>query len=234
METGSTNDDMKVLAAAGASEGSWLRAERQTGGRGRSGRNWVSPAGNLHASTLVRLRPRDPSAPTLALVAGVALYDAVSPFLDHRGGSGDDVRLKWPNDLLVGPRKLAGILLERIDDAVVIGIGVNLAHHPEEVDRPATSLAAEGSLVPPAAAFLQDLARSFAARLATWREHDLPAIRAAWLAAAHPVGTSLATHGPGGEPVTGTFAGLEPGGACRLRLADGGVRLIHAGDVFLT
>lgn len=227
-ETGSTNDDLKQFAADGAPEGLWLRADRQTGGRGRSGRSWISPPGNLYASTLVRLRTDDPSAPTLALVAGVALHETVAPYFDE----GDGLALKWPNDLLVAGRKLAGILLERVDAAVVIGVGVNLAYHPEEQTRPATSLAAEGRLHPTADVFVVDLATSFAATLARWRE-SLAEIRTAWLAAAHPVGTQLATHGASGEPLTGTFDGLDPAGACRLRLADGSVRLIHAGDVFL-
>jgi len=225
---------MRQLATDGAPEGLWLRAERQTGGRGRSGRMWVSPPGNLHASTLVRLRATDPPAPTLALVAGVALYEAVQPFFRHPDlRNADALQLKWPNDLLVGPRKLAGILLERVEAAVVIGIGVNLFHHPEDQPRPATSLAAEGCRTPPADAFLTDFARGFDATLASWREHGLANIRAAWLAVAHPLGTSLITHGPDGETLTGTFDGLGPDGACRLRLADGAVRLIHAGDVFL-
>lgn len=245
---------MRQLATDGAPEGLWLRAERQTGGRGRSGRMWISPPGNLHASTLVRLRDTDPPAPTLALVAGVALYQAVQPFFRHPGENrdpgtpdhpeiiaafdpdlrgADRLQLKWPNDLLVGARKLAGILLERVEAAVVIGIGVNLAHHPEDQVRPATSLAAEGLLGPPADAFLTDLARGFEVTLSSWRERGLANIRAAWLDAAHPLGTSLVTHGPDGETLTGTFDGLDPDGACRLRLADGAVRLIHAGDVFL-
>lgn len=220
---------MKELAADGAPEGLWLRADRQTGGRGRGGRNWASPAGNLYASTLVRLRDSDPPAPTLALVAGVALFDAVAPFFCGRDGA---LLLKWPNDLLVGQRKLAGILLERVNAAVVIGIGVNLAHHPDDQTRPATSLAAEGRLQPPVEAFMTDLAQGFATALAAWRD-GLVAIRAAWLAAAHPVGARLSTHGPAGEALAGAFDGLDPSGACRLRLADGSIRLIHAGDVFL-
>lgn len=240
---------MKQLAADGAPEGLWLRAERQTSGRGRSGRAWVSPPGNLHASTLVWLRADDPPAPTLALVAGVALYDAILPYFRHSCESGNsaahverkeleprmggnDLVVKWPNDLLAGTRKLAGILLERVEEAVVIGVGVNLAHHPEDQARPATSLAAEGRLHPPADAFMADLAQSFAAALATWRT-DLSTTRAAWLAAAHPTGARLATHDASGELLSGTFAGLDPTGACRLRLADGAIRLIHAGDVFL-
>src|SRR4051794_19317804 len=94
-ETGSTNDDLAALARAGAPEGVWLRADRQTGGKGRQGRAWVSPTGNLHASTLVRLRPGDPPAPSLALAAAVALHETVAAFAQHA-----PVRIKWPNDLV--------------------------------------------------------------------------------------------------------------------------------------
>jgi len=218
---------MKALAAAGASEGSWLRADRQTGGRGRSGRTWVSPPGNLYASTIVRLQAGDPPAPTLALVAGLALFEAVRPC------AGEGVRLKWPNDLHAGNRKLGGILLERGDDVVVVGIGLNLAHHPDDADRPATSLSGEGWPHPSADAMLANLAGHFFATLSTWRSEGLEVVRRAWIAAAHPIGTPLATHGPDGSALAGTFDGLDHDGACRLRLADGGVRLIHAGDVFL-
>src|SRR5690349_18502921 len=119
-ETGSTNDDVAALAASGAAEGLWLRAEQQSGGKGRQGRAWRSPPGNLYASTLVRLRSGDPPAPSLALVAAVALHDTATLFAPD-----GEIRIKWPNDLLVGPSKLAGILLERAGEAVVIGFGVN-------------------------------------------------------------------------------------------------------------
>src|SRR5687768_16834440 len=106
-ETGSTNDDLASLAREGAPEGSWLRAIRQSGGRGRQGRDWHSPPGNLHASTLVRLRPGDPPAPTLALVAAVALHEVASALVV----AGVEIEIKWPNDLLVAGAKLSGILL---------------------------------------------------------------------------------------------------------------------------
>ena len=216
-ETGSTNDDVAALAREGAVEGSWLRAERQTGGKGRQGRAWQSPPGNLYASTLVRLQPEDPPAPTLALVAAVALHEIVS-------GHAPDVRIKWPNDLLMGGAKLAGILLERQGDAVIVGFGVNLAHHPEGLDRPATSLDPPVDPDP----FLGRLVAAFAAWLRRWRDEGVGPIRAAWLAAALPLGTPLVTHDG-----AGTFDGLDESGALRLRLAGGAVRVIHAGDVFL-
>ena len=216
-ETGSTNDDVAALAREGAVEGSWLRAERQTGGKGRQGRAWQSPPGNLYASTLVRLQPEDPPAPTLALVAAVALHEIVS-------GHAPDVRIKWPNDLLMGGAKLAGILLERQGDAVIVGFGVNLAHHPEGLDRPATSLDPPVDPDP----FLGRLAAAFAAWLRRWRDEGVGPIRAAWLAAALPLGTPLVTHDG-----AGTFDGLDESGALRLLTVGGAVRVIHAGDVFL-
>lgn len=224
-ETGSTNADMLLLARQGAEEGLWLRAERQTAGRGRQGRAWTAPPGNLSASTIVRLRRGDPPAATLALVAAVALHEAVAVF-------GVAAQLKWPNDLLCDGAKLSGILLERSDDAVVIGIGVNLAYHPDLPDRPATSLAAHGTPVAPDA-FLEVLAEAFARWLARWRGEGLAAVRAAWLAAAHPVGTALTARMPDGSTHDGLFDGLDADGALILRLASGQRHVIHAADVFL-
>ena len=222
-ETGSTNDDVAALAAAGAAEGLWLRAERQSGGRGRQGRAWASPPGNLYASSLVRLRPGDPPPPSLALVAAVALQEVANGWAPSAG-----IRIKWPNDLLAGGAKLAGILLERAGDAVVIGFGANLAHHPKGLGRPVTSLAALGGAAPDVAIFAEQLAESFARYLALWRSAGVAAIRGAWLDRAHPPGTALTT--PEGE---GLFDGLDETGALRLRLPHGETRLIHAGDVFL-
>src|SRR3954471_15209659 len=183
-ETGSTNDDLAAFARAGAPEGSWLRADRQTGGKGRQGRAWVSPPGNLHASTLVRLRPGDPPAPSLALAAAVALHEAVGAFAPQA-----PVRIKWPNDLVADGAKLAGILLEREGEAVIAGFGVNLAHHPEDTPRPATSVAGLTGGAPEPEAFLETLAEAFARWLGRWRSEGVGPVRAAWLAAAHPIGS---------------------------------------------
>ena len=212
---------MAAFARQGEPEGTWLRAERQTGGKGRQGRAWVSPPGNLYASTLVRFQPADPPAPTLALVAAVALHEVVS-------AHAVDILIKWPNDLVASGAKLAGILLEREGDAVVIGFGVNLAAHPDLPDRPATSLAALTGAAPDPALFLGRLADAFDRWLRRWRSEGLDPVRGRWLEAAHPVGTPLST--AEGE---GLFDGLEESGSLRLRLGDGTVRLVHAGDIFL-
>jgi len=236
---------MLMLAWGGAGEGLWLRAERQTGGRGRQGRAWSSPEGNLYASTLVRLRPHDPQAATLALVTAVALEEVVSAYLfpgEGRGPAsgrphlGSGLRrgaiIKWPNDLLLDGAKLSGILLERANDAVVIGMGVNLAHHPTDLERPATSLAAHGA-APDPADFLETLATAFARWLGIWRVEGLAPIRARWLDRAHAPGTALTARLPDGNAIDGLFQGLDSEGALILRLADGSSRVIHAADVFL-
>lgn len=175
----------------------------------------------------MRHRPADPPAPTLALVAAVALHQLL---LAYVGAA--DLRVKWPNDLLLNGAKLSGILLEKAGDAVVIGFGVNLAWHPVGLDRLTTSLADAGHAAPDPAAFLPDLADAFAYWLARWRGEGLVPIRARWMEVAHPPGTPLVARLADGSSIEGLFDGLEEGGALRLRLADGSRHLMHAGDVF--
>jgi BirA family biotin operon repressor/biotin-[acetyl-CoA-carboxylase] ligase len=116
---------------------------------------------------------------------------------------------------------------------VVVGMGVNLAHHPEGFDRPVASLASLGVAAPDPATFLEALAEIFAAQLATWRSLGIATIRTRWLERAHPIGTALSVSQPDGTQVEGLFAGLDQDCALMLRLADGAIRAIHAGDVFL-
>lgn len=217
---------MIALAATGLEEGVWLRAERQTSGRGRQGRAWVSETGNLYASTLVHIRPSNPPAATLALVAAVALEEAVGAYI-----MGAAV-LKWPNDLLIDGAKLSGVLLERAGTAVVIGFGVNLAHHPADTDRTATSLAAYKVSVD-AADFIETLADAFGRWVERWRGEGVDVVRRRWVDRAHPIGAPLTARLPDGSAIDGLFDGLDPDGALILRLADGTRRVIHAGDVFL-
>lgn len=171
-------------------------------------------------STLVRLRPHDPVAGSLALVAAVALREAA--------GVGT---IKWPNDLMIDGAKVAGILLERADDAIVAGFGVNIAHAPRLPDRATTSLHSAGVRSSPAD-LLAALVERFATWLARWREPAVGAVADAWLAYAHPTGAALSVNLPDGTRVEGRFDGLAPDGALALRLASGERRIIHAGDVF--
>ena len=139
--------------------------------------------------------------------------------------------LKWPNDLLLGDAKLAGILLERSGDRVVAGFGVNLAGAPSISGRKTASLGSLASLAPKAFAPL--IAGSFSRVLAAWRNADPAAFASAWLARAHPIGTALEVHSGPGERLPGLFDGIEPDGAMRLRLTDGRIELVRAGDVSL-
>jgi BirA family biotin operon repressor/biotin-[acetyl-CoA-carboxylase] ligase len=213
-----------LIADAGAGEGDWLVALDQHAGRGRQGRAWVSAPGNFFGSTLVELRPGDPPAPSLSLAAGLALIEAIDGVLPAQ-----PVMLKWPNDVLLLGRKLAGILLERNADRVVVGFGVNLASAPSVADG---SVAAFDGKVSPEA-FAPVLAASFARLLELWRCSSPGLLAQAWLARAHPLGTQLTVHAGADETVSGTFDGIEPDGALRLRRADGVIETVRAGDVRL-
>lgn len=221
-QTGSTNADL--LADPTAIEGDWLVALRQSSGKGRQGRAWQSGEGNFAGSTLIALRPGNPPPATLALAAGLALIEAVDA-----AAPGRDLTLKWPNDLLQGGAKLAGILLEWAGDRVIAGFGVNLAAAPQIADRATAHL--DDSVTPHAFAPL--LAASLARLLAAWRSAEPTAFIAAWQHRAHPVGTPLTVHVAPGETLSGRFDGLASDGALRLRLDDGHIERVHAGDVTL-
>ena len=211
-----------MLADKSAIEGDWLVALSQEAGRGRQGREWVSRQGNFFGSTLVQLQSGDPPAPSLSLAAGLALIEAVDAAAPRQA-----LMLKWPNDLLLGGKKLAGILLERTADRIVVGFGVNLASAP---DLPKTA-SLNGAIEPKAFAPL--LAASFARLLGLWRTADEGALARAWLERAHPLGTSLTVHTGKDETISGTFAGIESDGALRLNVGGATVEIIRAGDVTL-
>lgn len=197
-------------------------ADRQVAGRGRLGRVWDDGLGNFMGTTVVPLRASDPSPLTLSLVAGVSLAHAVAAVAPDV-----DALLKWPNDLLIDGAKCAGILMERKDNAVVIGVGVNLANAPELPDRKTISLAGCGVKVD-RDHFAETLAVAMADGLWNWRQQGVGAIIADWLAQAHAVGTPLHLTE---QNISGQFDGLADDGALRLRRADGHIMLVHAGDV---
>lgn len=230
-ETGSTNADLlaAVTRLDRVGEGDWLVADRQTAGRGRQGRSWADGHGNFMGSTLVRLEPSDPPAASLALGAGLAVYEAVLPLLPNPA----PLQLKWPNDLTYDGAKLAGILLERAGDALVVGVGVNLAVAPVIIGRQTLALA---QLIPAPDRdhFARLIAACFASELTRWRQYGIDPLLHRWQAAAHPPGTPLTVTPPGEVRVAGVFEALTDEGAMRLRLPDGAIRTIHAGDVFFT
>ena len=213
-----------MLSDAGAVEGDWLVALDQEAGRGRQGRTWVSVPGNFYGSTLVWVRTGDPAPQTLSLAAGLALIEAADVAVPNQR-----LQLKWPNDLLLSGRKLAGTLLERSGDRIAVGFGVNLAAAPDLPDRQGASL--DGKIVPHAFAPL--LAASFSRLLHLWRENPPAMLAQAWLARAHSIGTALTVHSGTDATLSGTFDGIEPDGALRLRHDDGSIDIVRAGDVEL-
>jgi BirA family biotin operon repressor/biotin-[acetyl-CoA-carboxylase] ligase len=226
--TGSTNMDLLGRIARGEAipEGYWLVADRQSEGRGRQGRNWLDAAGNFMGSTVVNLLPGDPLPASLSFVAAIAAYEVV---VNHLAVP-QSLVIKWPNDLMIGGAKLSGILLERVGGSVVIGIGVNLAAAPDIADRETGHLSGAGSS-PSRDAFARDLAASFDRELDRWRQFGLDPLFARLLAASYPLGSVLTVHGADGTWVTGEFCGLESDGALRLRVSDGSMCTIHAGDI---
>ena len=233
----STNAEGLRQAMRGEDSGLWIWAGEQHSGRGRAGRTWISRPGSLYVSLV--LRPHVPLATALqlSLLAGVAAHDAV---LSLAAGSGvrAEVRLKWPNDILAGSAKLGGILLESAgtgrDEApvVVIGTGLNLGHAPEDLGRPAASLHDFGIAASGREAFAA-LAWTTAEWLARWNEGlGFETIRGAWQTRAQALGAPISVR-LGGDLLTGTFLGIDEGGALRLAVADGDERRVTAGDVTL-
>lgn len=208
-------------------EGLWLRAECQTGGKGRLGRTWHSPQGNLYCSTVVSCRDGDPAPSTLSFVTALAVSDAIAEHVDPK-----IVELKWPNDILVSGAKICGILLERSGDHVIVGTGINVAVAPPVADREVTSLHAEGASPElTAGAFLEQLSVAFGHWLAKWRTDGLLPVLQVWQVRAHPVGTKVTVDKNSSNPLTGSYQGLSDDGALRLRKPDGTLIEIHAGDV---
>lgn len=227
-ETASTNADLKQLVSQTTiDEGYWLRAEKQSGGVGRLGRKWESPVGNLYCSTIIGVRPGDPPPSSLAFVTGLAVYQVIGSYLPRT-----KVMLKWPNDILLDGAKVCGILLERVGDHVVAGIGVNISVAPVIAGRAVTRLNAHGAEVD-AADFLNRLTVTFAEFVASWRELGLHYILDQWQKAAHPLGSAIMTSDEQGQKLRGNFAGLAADGALRLSKADGTLIEIRSGDVDL-
>jgi BirA family biotin operon repressor/biotin-[acetyl-CoA-carboxylase] ligase len=226
-ELPSTSDLCIARADAGEAEGLAVLARRQTSGRGRSGRVWQAPDGNLNLSVLLRPTERDARPGPWSLIAALALHDALRP---HAGGA--LLTLKWPNDVLLAGGKLAGILIDSALGAdgrlawLVLGMGANLAAAPDLADRPTACLPAPAPTPETVAAAVLD-------GLTRWRSLHLArgfaAVREAWLARAHPVGTPLSVRA-GASLLAGHFAGLAEDGSILLRIGET-IRTIPAGEV---
>ena len=227
--TDSTNNVAVAAANAGEPEGLVVQALRQTAGKGRRGRSWDSPEGNLHFSVLLRPRCTPQQACHASFAASMAVFDAIATL---RGDEG--LQLKWPNDVLIDGKKISGILLETaavengLIEWLVIGIGINVAYHPEWTLYPTTSLAAEGYEFN-TDQVLRAVLRSLHPWYMTLQRDGFRPVRQAWLADAKrgPMTVKL----PDGQ-FEGSFAGIDETGALILMLADGAEKVIQAGDVF--
>ncbi len=226
--TGSTNDDAKALAQQGQFGPLWIAAAQQTKGRGRRGRSWQSPRGNLYASWLTQIQYPLSVAAQYSFVAALAVGEMARHYLTPEQAA--SLRFKWPNDVLIDGHKFCGILIESGYDHgqlwLVVGIGVNLVHAPDEAQFPATAL---GLDVAPRAA-LQTLAATFEQTANVW-DGDFANIRQAWLATAAGLGENIDVRLTE-ETLSGTFDGIDQNGVLILSLADGSKRMIEAGDVF--
>jgi len=234
----STNDKAKQLAIEGAPARAVVWAKSQTSGRGRRGRTWVSPPGNLFTSVLLRPQCAPVVAAQVSFVASLAIFDMVAKAL----GTADRIRCKWPNDVLVDGSKVSGILLESasgtsptgtsVIDWLVLGVGVNVEHHPDiHGPQPSTSLLAAGALNYDLNAALSDYLAALDIWLEVWETKGFALIREAWLARTFAIGYSVQANLPR-ETLQGTFGGINDDGALILMLHNGDRQLITAGDVF--
>ena len=234
-ELDSSNAEARRRAEAGERGPVWLMARRQSAGVGRRGRAWEGGEGNLTATLLMTLDKQPKDVAQLAFVAGLAAWTAITAYVPAGA-----VTLKWPNDVLIEGRKACGMLIESGSAAgggtwAAVGIGVNLASYPEAVERPATSLAAHLSpdmaRSPTPDQALAVLAETFDVTFGLWLTQGFEPIRQAWLARATGLGGPC-TARLERETVSGVAEGLDADGALLLRLPDGMLRRITAGDVF--
>lgn len=227
-EIDSTNEACRLRALAGEAAGLVIRADRQTAGRGRRGRTWSSPPGNLYASVL--LRPQRPASEAAAL--GFAAVMAIGDVAEALLPPGTPVQHKWPNDLLIDGSKASGILLEAQPGFVVLGIGVNIASHPADTPYPATALVAAGAAAITPQVLLERLLTAFAPLYDSWERAGFAALLPAWRRRAAGLGETIEVRLER-ETLAGMFLDLEPDGTLRLGLSDGTERRIAAGDVYL-
>lgn len=221
---GSTNDEAKRLALEGAPHGTVVHADEQTAGRGRLSRAWFSPPGNLYLSVLLRFELPPARLAELSFVAALAVADAVDGLLPKTIRA----TLKWPNDVLVGGAKIAGILLEQAEGAVIMGIGLDVLNAPTNANYRTTTIVANGGLATVDGA-RDILLRQLGIHLARWEAEGFEPIRQGWLARGPMPGTTLRVT-QGASVVEGEFAGLGTDGGLLLDTADGRQRIL-AGDV---
>jgi BirA family biotin operon repressor/biotin-[acetyl-CoA-carboxylase] ligase len=231
-EIDSTNAEARRRAEAGETGPIWITAARQTAGRGRRGRSWETGRGNLAATLLCVTTKAPVEAAQISFVAALAVADLAMTYVPP-----SLVALKWPNDPMIAGRKASGVLVESGAHPngalwLAVGIGVNLATPPDVSERPATAFAEHMRAPPPKPLeALPVLAEAFERWRSVWESAGFGAIAEAWTARAQGLG-EMCTARLANETIQGIAEGLDPDGALRLRLADGGLRRITAGDVF--
>ncbi len=228
----STNEEAKRLAKSGGSHGAVIWAKKQTGGKGRMGRQWVSSEGNLFVSFL--LQPEKPmnELPQLSFVAVMAAIDAMKPLLPP----GKKLQCKWPNDVLLDGKKVGGILLESFKGEnggtwVAAGIGINIDNFPPHADFPATCLTEAGVDLVSAKIVLSRLIHHFIQGYNVWDGQGFAPIRAYWMRNAWGLGNLIAARWPDGEAI-GTAEGIDKDGSLILTLKNGKKQHVHAADIF--
>jgi BirA family transcriptional regulator, biotin operon repressor / biotin---[acetyl-CoA-carboxylase] ligase len=224
---GSTNDEARRLAAEGAPHGTVVHADEQTAGRGRVAHKWFSPPGNLYISILLRTGQPVARTAELSFVSALAVADTAEALLPRQTRA----MLKWPNDVLVGGAKIAGILLEQVEDATIIGIGLNVLEAPSNAAYKTTTIVANGGIasVDGARDILLD---RLAHHVSAWQADGFAPIREAWLERSYPIGAAIRASSAG-QPLAGNFAGLDLDGALLLDTPQGRRRIV-AGDVVPT
>ncbi len=220
---GSTNATALDLAHARQCLPFLVTASEQTAGRGRSGQAWASPPGNFYGTFALPADKPDSRMGQVSFVAAVALAQVL-------GDWGLDPQLKWPNDVLIASAKISGILLEKHGPVLLVGVGVNVASHPELPDRTTTSLRALGLTRSPAE-MGEALAAALEDTLALWQRDGFAPIQRAWLALAQGLNQPLRVRRAGRGDVIGLFRGLGPEGSLQLERPEGPLS-IHAGEVF--
>jgi len=231
--TDSTNSECARLIKAGQLKPIWVLADQQSHGRGRLNRKWSSSVGNLYASGLYRFEQNPEQLAQLGFAAALAVIDVLSKHMPAEA-----LRLKWPNDVLADGAKIAGILLECLPQAdgahfIVIGIGINVAHAPQLIDRETACLAQyrksmDRQLSPPD--IMPDLIQSFEKWVKLWKSDGFAPLRNSWVASAYGLGNRIVTS----NRIEGRFEDMSETGALILRKNSGQVIKISAGEVYFS
>lgn len=232
----STNEEAKRLAGGGASHGAVIWAKRQTAGKGRMGREWVSAEGNLYVTILLSPKCDLLRCSQLSFVAAVAAASTVEPIIPEAGA----IECKWPNDILFNGRKLGGILLESFSTMdeqgkekqwVAVGVGINIDSYPKDTAFPATCLRETGVEIISAKIVLSRFVYNFIHAYDEWNEQGFEPIRQKWINVAYRLGSNTQV-AVGNQHLQGMFKGIDDCGRLLLMINDGSMQSISAGDVY--